>query len=64
MTKLLLPLVLLTSINAAHATPSQADTMCLELEQVLQEFVDQGSNTLTQKDVNEILSGCYAAFAS
>ena len=64
MTKLLLPLVLLTSINVAHATPTQADTMCLELEQVLQEFVDQGSSTINQADVDKIISGCYRSYES
>ena len=64
MTKLLLPLVLLTSINVAHATPTQADTMCLELEQVLQEFVDQGTSTLSQADVDQMVTGCYRAYGS
>ena len=63
MTKLLLPLLLLTS-SPVQATPDKADVLCLELEQVLQEFVDQGSNNLTQADVDRITANCYRSYSS
>ena len=65
MTKLLLllPLLLLT-LSPAQATPARADVLCLELELVLTEFVNSGSRTLTQADVERITDKCYAAQAA
>ena len=65
MTKLLLlPLLLLTLSPIAQATPDKADVLCLELEFVLEEFVNSGSGTLTQADVERITGKCYAAQAA
>ena len=64
MIKLLLPLLLLTVSPIAQATPNKADVLCLELEFVLQEFVDQGSSSLTQADVDRITANCYRSHSS
>ena len=60
---LLLPLLLLT-LSPVQATPARADVMCLELEYVLQEFVNSGSGTLKQADVERITGKCYASSAA
>ena len=63
MIKLLLPLLLLT-LSPVQATPNKADVLCLELEFVLQEFVDQGSSSITQADVDRITANCYRSHSS
>ena len=65
MIKLILPiLLLLPATTLAHATPTQAESLCEEVNAVLQEFVGVGSNPLSQQDVDRITDRCYANYAS
>ena len=59
MFKYLLAIFLITPLSTvAHATPTQAEILCLEIETVLNEFI--GHLDLTQADVDEIVERCYS----